>query len=172
MNAPHRHKIVLAVTSPLSWVFYEGLIGHLRTEGFRPILLSSVGAHFQATSENEAVPSFAVAMEREINPLKDLTSLCRLYRMIRRIQPEIVDASTPKAGLLVGIAGWLARVPCRIYSLRGLRLETASGIPRFRFVARGMDRVLMFPACGVLESEPSRAGDFLKACAPRKDRRP
>lgn len=131
MNGPYRHKILLAVTSPLSWVFYKGMIGHLRIEGFQPVLLSSLGADLQATSEEEAVPSFAVPMEREINPLKDLRSLWTLYRMIRRIRPAIVDASTPKAGLLVGIAGWLARIPCRVYSLRGLRLETASGIRRF-----------------------------------------
>jgi len=42
----------------------------------------------------------------------------------------IVDASTPKAGLLSGVAAWLARVPCRVYTLRGLRLETATGLKR------------------------------------------
>jgi lipopolysaccharide/colanic/teichoic acid biosynthesis glycosyltransferase len=131
MNASHRHKIVLAVTSPLSWVFYKGLIGHMRISGFQPILLSSLGVNLKATSEEEAVTSVAVRMDREINLLNDPASLWMLYKTIRRIRPAIVDASTPKAGLLVGIAGWLARVPCRVYSLRGLRLETATGVRRF-----------------------------------------
>jgi glycosyltransferase involved in cell wall biosynthesis len=33
-------------------------------------------------------------------------------------------------GLLTGIAGYLARVPFRVYTMRGLRLETASGVKR------------------------------------------
>jgi lipopolysaccharide/colanic/teichoic acid biosynthesis glycosyltransferase/glycosyltransferase involved in cell wall biosynthesis len=69
-------------------------------------------------------------MEREIAPMKDLVSLWRLWRTIRRIRPDIVDAGTPKAGLLVGIAAWLARVPCRVYTLHGLRMETVAGPKR------------------------------------------
>jgi lipopolysaccharide/colanic/teichoic acid biosynthesis glycosyltransferase/glycosyltransferase involved in cell wall biosynthesis len=69
-------------------------------------------------------------MEREIAPIQDLVSFCRLYRTIRRLRPAIVDASTPKAGLLTSVAAWLARVPCRVYTLRGLRLETATGLKR------------------------------------------
>jgi lipopolysaccharide/colanic/teichoic acid biosynthesis glycosyltransferase/glycosyltransferase involved in cell wall biosynthesis len=69
-------------------------------------------------------------MEREIDPLRDLSSLWKLFRIVRQVRPNIVDTSTPKASLLVGIAAWLARVPCRIYSQRGLRLETATGIKR------------------------------------------
>jgi glycosyltransferase involved in cell wall biosynthesis len=121
-------KLLLAVTSPLSWVFYRGLVGHLRSAGFDPILLSSPGPNLQETAEAEGVPCVAVPMEREITPFKDLISLYKLYRTIRRIRPDIVDASTPKSGLLVGIAAWLARVPCRVYSLHGLRMETVTGV--------------------------------------------
>src|ERR1700686_4356355 len=113
MNRTRQNTLLFAVTSPLSWLFYKGLIGHLRNAGFDPILLSSPGANLSATAEKEGVPSIAVPMEREIAPLKDLISLWKLYRTIRRICPEIVDASTPKAGLLVGLAAWLPRGPCR-----------------------------------------------------------
>jgi glycosyltransferase involved in cell wall biosynthesis len=69
-------------------------------------------------------------MEREISPLKDLIALVRLYRVIRQFKPDLVDVSTPKAGLLGSIAAMLARVPCRVYTLRGLRMETATGLKR------------------------------------------
>jgi glycosyltransferase involved in cell wall biosynthesis len=130
MHVVHRNTLLLAVTSPLSWTFYRGLISHLQEAGFEPILLSSPGPGLQAASDKEGVASVAVPMEREISPLKDLISLWKVYRTIRRIRPDVVDASTPKAGLLVGVAAWLARVPCRVYSLHGLRVETATGLKR------------------------------------------
>ena len=130
MNSAYRKTILLAVTSPLSWMFYKGLVGHLRIAGLQPILLSTPGANLSATAEEEGVPGLAVPMEREIAPLEDLVSLWKLYRTIRKTRPDVSDAATPKAGLLVGIAGWMARVPRRVYSLNGLRLETASGLKR------------------------------------------
>jgi glycosyltransferase involved in cell wall biosynthesis len=130
MNKVRRKTLLLAVTSPLSWTFYRGLIRHLREAGFEPVLLSAPGPELQAASEEEGVACIALSMEREIAPLKDLVSLWKLYRTIRRLRPDITDAATPKAGLLVGIAAWLARVPCRVYSLHGLRMETAVGLKR------------------------------------------
>ena len=125
MNNVSRKTLLLAVTSPLSWTFR-----HLREAGFEPVLLSAPGPELQAASEQEGVACIALSMEREIAPLKDLVSLWRLYRTIRRLRPDITDAGTPKAGFLVGIAAWLARVPCRVYSLHGLRMETAVGLKR------------------------------------------
>src|SRR5579863_5542256 len=139
MNDARRNTLLLAVTSPLSWTFYRGLIGHLHQAGFEPVLLSSPGPALESASEQEGVASIPVLMEREIAPLKDLISLWKLYRTIRRIRPDIVDASTPKAGLLIALAAWLARVPCRVYSLHGLRIETATGLKRA--VLRWTERV-------------------------------
>lgn len=130
MNDARRNTLLLAVTSPLSWTFYRGLISHLNESEFEPILVSSPGPGLQSALEQEGVAGIAVPMEREIAPVKDLISLWKLYRTIRSIRPDIVDAGTPKAGLLIAIAAWLARVPHRVYSLHGLRIETATGLKR------------------------------------------
>src|SRR5580704_5001479 len=131
MDRSRQNSLLLAVTSPVSWLFYRGVIGHLKGAGFDPILLSSPGAKLQGASTEQGVPSIGVPMEREIAPLRDLAALWNLYRAIRKTRPEIVDASTPKAGLLVAITARLAGVPTCIYSLRGLRLETAAGPKRY-----------------------------------------
>ncbi len=125
INSPHR--LLVAVTSPLAWNFYRGTLRHLRCAGFETSLLSSPGAGLTQISAREGVPGIAVPMEREITPLRDFAALWRIYRTLRRLRPAIVDASTPKAGLLTGVAACLARVPCRVYTLRGLRMETATG---------------------------------------------
>jgi lipopolysaccharide/colanic/teichoic acid biosynthesis glycosyltransferase/glycosyltransferase involved in cell wall biosynthesis len=123
-------RILVAATSALACGFYKGVLRHLRGQGFDPVLLSSPGANLTDVSAMEGVASVAVPIERQIAPLRDLVSFWRLYRAVRRVRPTIVDASTPKAGLLTGVAAWLARVPARVYTLRGLRLETASGLKR------------------------------------------
>ena len=73
---------------------------------------------------------FAVPMSRSITPLADLRALGRLYRVMRRFRPGLVNASTPKAGLLGTLAASMARVPVRVFTLRGLRMETAVGLRR------------------------------------------
>jgi glycosyltransferase involved in cell wall biosynthesis len=72
-----------------------------------------------------------VPMKRDISPVSDLWTLWRLYGMLRVIRPAITNMSTPKMGLLGGIAALLAGVPHRIYTLRGLRYETTRGWKRF-----------------------------------------
>ena len=47
--------------------------------------------------------------------------------MLRRIRPHIVHAHTPKGGVLGMVSAWLARVPVRIYHMRGLPFTTAKG---------------------------------------------
>jgi glycosyltransferase involved in cell wall biosynthesis len=78
----------------------------------------------------QRVETLAIPMRRGIAPLADLLSLLRLCRALRRLRPDLTEFSTPKAGLLGAFAAWLCGVPIRIYILRGLRLETASGIRR------------------------------------------
>lgn len=49
---------------------------------------------------------------------------------LRDVSPQVVNASTPKAGLLGMLAAWWCRVPVRVYVVRGLRYETATGWKR------------------------------------------
>ena len=70
---------------------------------------------------------------REPSPLADLRALWATIRLIRRMRPTIVNASTPKAGLLGMLAAWLCRVPVRVYVVRGFRFETATGWRRRLF---------------------------------------
>lgn len=74
-------------------------------------------------------------MNREISPLSDIGTLCRLWFLLRSIRPALTNMSTPKMGLLGGLAAWIAGVPHRIYTLRGLRYETARSWKRKLLIA-------------------------------------
>lgn len=99
----------------------------MREAGFDVAVAAAPGDDLDIVAEQEGVEVFPVPMCREISPLTDLRSIHSLQRVIRRWKPEIVNASTPKGGLLGMLAARISRVPVRIYTLRGLRLETATG---------------------------------------------
>lgn len=121
-------SIVYLATTPIT---YERLMrGHLsfmREAGFEVTAVSAPGPQLGEAGEREQVRVESVAMEREISPVADVRSLVRLVALFRRLRPEVVNAGTPKAGMLGMIAAKLAGVPVRIYTLRGLRAETLDG---------------------------------------------
>ncbi len=117
------------VSSPLSLLFLQGQLQYLTERGFEVHVFSSPGAALEELRW-QGVHSHPIEIRRDIVPARDLLSLYRLWRLMKTVRPEVVNVSTPKAGLLGGLASALTRVPCRIYLLRGLRLETATGFKR------------------------------------------
>ncbi|MCM2375175.1 glycosyltransferase family 4 protein [Aporhodopirellula aestuarii] len=125
---PH---LVYVVTSPMSAKFLLGdQLTFMRDAGFRVTLIASPGALLEQVRNDQQIEIVPVAIEREISLIRDAKSLFFLIRAIRKLRPDIVNASTPKAGLLGMMAAWITRVPIRIYLLRGLRLETTKGIKK------------------------------------------
>ena len=130
-NLSSERTVVLhAVTSSMSLRLLRGQLRYLHEAGFEPAVLCSPGQEVGDAHLRESVPVFTIPIEREISPLRDLISLLRIWRLMCRLRPAICNVGTPKAGLLAGLAAWLGRVPCRVYTLRGLRLETAVGMKR------------------------------------------
>jgi glycosyltransferase involved in cell wall biosynthesis len=112
-----------------------GQMAWLRARGLDVAVACAPGPELDEAVEREGVRAFRVPMAREIAPVADLVSVARLARVIRRWRPHVVNAGTPKAGLLGMLAARLADVPVRIYTLRGLRLETTAGSRRFILTA-------------------------------------
>ncbi len=130
-------RVVQITTVPTSLIgFLKSGVGYLRERGISLTAISSPGElleRFARQYADQGIDVVAVDMPRKITPLKDLVAIAQLVRAIRRVNPDIVHAHTPKGGLLGMIAATLARVPIRIYHMRGLPLETASGWQRAMF---------------------------------------
>lgn len=127
-----RPKLVYIVTVPLTArAFLRGQLAEMRAAGFDVLLVSSPGVDLDEVAAGEGVRAVAVPMARPIRPLADLRALAQLVRLLRAEHPAIVNASTPKAGMLGMLAAWLTGVPVRVYLVRGLRLETTGGLLRF-----------------------------------------
>lgn len=124
-------RLVVAITDSVSTVLLRGQLQHAGRAGFDVWLLSAAGPALERFAAEEGVAVEAVAWQRGLAPLGDLRGCFQAYRLFRRIRPAIVNASTPKAGLLATLAAFLARVPVRIFTLRGLRSTTLMGVAKF-----------------------------------------
>lgn len=98
--------------------------------------------------EREGVRGIDILMYRKISIYHDIVSLFRLINLFRKVKPYIVHANTPKASLLSMIAAWVTRVPHRIYTVTGLRFETATG--RFRWLLVSMEKITCWCATKVI----------------------
>ncbi|KPK42635.1 MAG: hypothetical protein AMJ78_01815 [Omnitrophica WOR_2 bacterium SM23_29] len=70
-----------------------------RQKGINPIIIPELG--------------------RQINPIKDLIALWKIYNLIKREKPDVVHTHTAKAGALGRVAAMLAGIPIRIHTFHG-----------------------------------------------------
>src|SRR6267143_1954335 len=120
-----RPRLIIAVNSSIAIGFLQGQLEYFQDRGFDATVLSPDRRKGEwEVARPAGVPSIEVPMEREIAPVRDVVSLWRLWRIMRALCPAVTNVGTPKAGLLGGLAAWLNRVPCRFYTLHGLRFET------------------------------------------------
>src|SRR5690625_520603 len=117
----NRRKVCHMVTISRSIGLMKGQFDHLNKKGFDMGIVSSPGKEL---SDIKSLNKIEVPMEREISVIKDIKSLAQLIRLFRIEKPYILNTGTPKAGLLGALASYITRVPNRVYTMRGLRLET------------------------------------------------
>jgi glycosyltransferase involved in cell wall biosynthesis len=125
-------RILFLVTHPMTArLLMRGQLAFLQSCGLEVAVAAAAGAELDEVARHEGVKTFSLAMSREVDPLRDAAALRRLVSLIHRFRPRIVNAGTPKAGLLGMVAARLAKVPIRVYTVRGLRLETVNGVRRW-----------------------------------------
>src|SRR5258708_34500347 len=127
----NRPRLVIAVNSSIALGFLQGQPEYFQNSGFDVTVLRPEKRSGEwEVSRPDGVHVVEVAMEREISPVRDIRSICHLWGILRTLRPTVTNVGTPKAGLLGGFAAWLNRVPCRFYTLHGLRFETTTGLRR------------------------------------------
>ena len=123
-----RSKLAYVTTHAISAEnLMNGQLTYLRERGFDITVIAAPSESLDIVREREQVATISIPIEREISPIVDAMTLAKLCGLFRKLRPDIVNAGTPKAGLLGMIAAKLTGVPVRLYTLRGLRLETTSG---------------------------------------------
>jgi glycosyltransferase involved in cell wall biosynthesis len=125
---PSRPRVLYLLTDEISSVLVRGQLGHLVDHGFDVTVAARLNDPANGSTRFDAgVAVVHVPFVREPSPVADLRCLWATIRLMRRVRPQVVNASTPKAGLLGSLAAWICRVPVRVYQVRGFRFETAHG---------------------------------------------
>src|ERR1700740_3583912 len=130
MNAD-RPRFVHVLVASVGVGYLQGQLQYFQNMGFDVTVLCPKQRRVEwEVALPEGASFIEVPMEREIAPLQDFVSLWRLWRTMRALRPAVTNVGNPKPGLLGGLAAWLNRVPCRFYTLHGLRFETTKGLKR------------------------------------------
>ncbi|HCC5684857.1 glycosyltransferase family 4 protein [Staphylococcus aureus] len=140
-----KRKVFQLITVSKSVYLLKGQIEYLRKNDINMHLISSEGKELEQYP-NDIIHK--IEMNREISILKDIKSLLNLICLFIKERPYIVNAGTPKAGLLGMIASYITRRPHRVYTVRGLRLETVSGI-KYKILFL-MEKIAMFCATDII----------------------
>ena len=107
-------------------------------------------------------------VRRPLSPWRDLAGFLELVRLLRREQPDILHASSSKAGVLGRLAGFVAHVPVRIFTVHGWAFAAHSGSAArlFRWADRLVEPLTTVTIC-VSEHE-REAGVAAGTCAPER----
>ena len=91
----------------------------LQADGHDVVAVCAPGAWVESV-RNAGVTVHTVPMEREIAPLRDLTSMAALTSCFHQHKFDVVHTHTPKAGLIGPMAARLAGVPQIVHTVHGL----------------------------------------------------
>lgn len=113
------HRIAHITT--IDWFFRYLLVNQLvalRETGYNVTGISKRGGYSDYLNE-KGIRHINLQFTRNFTPFKDLATLLRLYRILRRERFALIHTHTPKPGLLGQIAAWMARVPVIVNTIHG-----------------------------------------------------
>ena len=136
----HVVKLVYITTLPFGqWWFLKGQPKFMAQRGFELHSITSPDVYFEELASQWGLKTHSVPMARDVALWKDAKSFVQIYRTLKKINPDMVQVSTPKAALLGSIAARLARVPIRICLITGLHSSSKKGLKKLLYmVAEGI----------------------------------
>ena len=133
--------------------FIGGQFAFFRQKGYRMFAVCSESEYLDGYAREQGFGYKVVPVKRSFSVKQDLKSIRQICSYIRENEIGVIVGHTPKGGLLAMLAGWLMRVPRRIYFRHGLVYETSHGLKRF--VLMTVDRISSACATKIVCVSPS-----------------
>lgn len=144
-------RAVIAVTTDHAVQYHADLAKLMVENGWEVTFVSTGGPSLESLDLEIRVAT--IPMVRNPSPINDLKAVLLWIGFLRKAKPDLLIVGTPKASLLGMIAGWVTRVPVRVYWLHGLRLETATG--KLRSLLTVFEQLTMRLATTTIAVSPS-----------------
>ncbi|MHB8138198.1 MAG: glycosyltransferase family 4 protein [Smithellaceae bacterium] len=113
---------------------------YLRDLGMQVVLVSSEGSEWSKISVGKGLNVKIINIPRSLAPWQDFIALFRLVFFFSSQRFDIVHSTTPKAGLLAAIAGFIAGIPIRLHTFTGQPWVFLKGV--MRLASRSADKLL------------------------------
>lgn len=126
-------KIARVTTVPEAFVHLKSTFEFLLSKGEKLTLISSAGSYADVIQNEVGLKVTPIEIKRDISPFSDLKSLVSLIIFFKKNKFDIIHSSTPKAGLLVALAGLFSPGSIRLHTFTGQRWASMSGLMKLIF---------------------------------------
>mgnify|MGYP001206602114 CR=1 FL=1 len=160
-------KIAHICTVASSHTILMDKLSYLQKKGYEIHIISSkAGLREEFTrSYKEIIPKF-IDIKRSIQPVSDIISLIRIYRLIKKEGYEIVHTHTAKAGFIGRLAAKLAGVPLIIHTSHGLPFY--EGQNKYQYLLYRQLEKLASTFCDAIFSQNHEEIPIIEELAPTK----
>lgn len=125
-----RLKIIRVTTKPISLkILLKGQLKYIK-KFHDMIAISSSGKELIEFENDEGIRTIPLNMTRKITPLRDIISLIKMIKILKKENPDIVHSHTPKAGIISMLASAFCKIPYRFHTVGGLPLMEEAGFKR------------------------------------------
>lgn len=111
--------VCLTTVAVTQYNFMKGQNSFFTGKGYDIHCIAADDGYLHKLEQRDGVAVHELGMTRSVSVLRDMLLFFRLVLLLMRIRPDILHMSTPKAALLGSVAGWLCRVPVRVFLMRG-----------------------------------------------------
>lgn len=133
--------------------FIGGQFKYFKGRGYNMHVVCSHSQYLNKYAKENEFDYKELPVLRAINLIQDLKTIIGICRYIKEKEIGIIVGHTPKGGLLSMIAGWLMRVPTRIYFRHGLVYQTSHGLKRT--ILMSVDRLASLMSTKIVCVSPS-----------------
>lgn len=124
-----------------------------KDKGYQMNVVCSPSEYLADYAKEQGFEYIESPVNRSISIKEDFLTIRNICKFVNKQHIDVIVGHTPKGGLLAMIAGWLCRVPKRIYFRHGLVYETSHGLKRF--ILMSVDRLASLCSTQVVCVSPS-----------------
>ena len=128
---------------------------HFSKKGYQQHLICSPSTQLSKYAKEQHIQCKEVKITRKVRPFQDFIAFLKIAHYVLTKNIKIIVGHTPKGALLAMLAGFVLRVPKRIYFRHGLVYETMEGFPRKMMII--IERITAYCATDIVCVSPSLA---------------